>query len=134
MPLAIPDYRSPFSATPVKEAYGYIKAISLDSEQLTGKLVLRIYYDQASADMAPIDELQVAAGEMTVPATPDQVVPDGDGTKVIPGTPAVYFPSLADFMADPEFAQAFAVVASKLEVALLATVPKLKDAEQLPLV
>lgn len=108
---SFPDPRDP--ANPITNAYGFIAEVTF-SWIGESKLTINISPNAAAWTGAPVDQIRVKAGEILAPAQYDNwQSPD---RKVI--SPEVRYPTFEQLMADPEFAQAFAVIGGKLQTAL----------------
>jgi hypothetical protein len=97
MSLLIPEYPNPFQATPASNAYGWISTLALDftTPIPSGRVALNVHADTAAA----------LAGAQSIDQPAFVLGVDG-------------FPGFGELMHDPEFAQAFAVVRSKLYAAI----------------
>lgn len=117
MALLIPSYPNLYDpASPVANAYGWISGLTLDASTGEGRLTLFIHPSEAASEVAPpLFRVEVQLGQEFAP---------GDGE----GSPRLAFPSLAELMQVPEFAQAYAVIRGVLQVALVANHPALIDA------
>jgi hypothetical protein len=110
MALLIPSFPDPRDkANPLVDVYAWISGLSLDLFSNQGQVVFNVNPNAASWQDRPVDQFGIALGQVLGPG------PEG-------GPPAT-FPTLAEFMADPEFAAAFAVIGAKLYAAALATHP-----------
>lgn len=90
MSLRLPSYPDSHYANPLADVYAWVAMISIDFGTGSGRVMVNVHPDAASA----------AAGKFPL----DQVgVTMGRG-----------FPSLAEMMADPQFAAAFGVIRTKL--------------------
>src|SRR5262249_61173195 len=79
---------------PGPNAYAYIGALTISFRDNTSTVVLHVHPNEAAWRDAPLGYVPIQGGEALANDT--------------------HFPTLAEFMADPEFAQAFAVVAAKI--------------------
>jgi hypothetical protein len=110
MALLIPSFPNPHDkANPLVDVYGWISSLNLDLFSSQGQVVFNINPRESAWQDRPIDQLGIALGQVLGPG------PEG-------GPPAT-FPTLAEFMADPEFAQAYTTMGAKLYAAALATHP-----------
>lgn len=126
MALNIPKYPDPRDpANPLSDAYAWLSEIALDLRGNAGRLTLNVHPNEAAWTAAPVAQLGISLGQILVPATP------GDPTAIppVPATPAVTFPTLADLMADADFASAYNTIGAKLYAAALAH-PRLAGATE----
>lgn len=107
MSLQLPSFTPPYSATPIQNAYAWIANLLIDFRAMSGSLMMSI--DASASDAAagypPIQGIAITLGQTLVPVNGN--------------TPAVTFPTLQELLADPEFAQAFGVIRTKLYTQLL---------------
>jgi hypothetical protein len=104
MARQIPSFPDPRDKlNPLVDAYAWLSALSLDLASGQGQLVLNIHPHEAAWQDAPAAQLGMALGQVLGPG------PEGG--------PPVTFPTLAELMADPDFAAAFAVIGAKLYAA-----------------
>jgi hypothetical protein len=115
MALQIPSFPNPHDpAAPLVNAYAWISSQGLDLFSGQGQFVLNINPNEAAWQSSPVAQIGIALGQVLGPG------PEG-------GPPAT-FKTLAEFMADPEFAQAFTTMGAKLYAEALATHPLLAGA------
>jgi hypothetical protein len=101
MARQIPSFPNPHDkANPLVDVYGWISGLNLDLFSGQGQFVLNINPNAAAWQDKPIDQLGIALGQVLGPG------PEGG--------PAETSPTLADLMADPEFAAAYATIGAKL--------------------
>ena len=93
--LRLPSFPNPHDRNnPVANAYAYIGALTISFRDNTSTTVLHVHPNAAAWQDAPLGYIPIQGGEALA----------GD----------THFPSLNEFMADPEFAQAFGVIAAKM--------------------
>lgn len=115
MALLIPSFPDPRDpATPLQNAYAFISEVTF-SWTGQSRLTISVNPNVGAWTGAPVGQVQVRAGEILVPAVYDDPV-SPDRTIV---TPAVTYPTFEELLADPEFAQAFALIGAKLQAPLL---------------
>ena len=96
-------FRREFPTGAVAEsAYGWISFIALDTRQGEGRLVLNIHPTADDWRCVPAEQVSIALGSP--------------------------IPTLAQFMADPDFAAAFQVIATKLYGAIVEHHPDFREA------
>jgi hypothetical protein len=95
---SFPDPRDP--ATPLTDAYAWISGLSLDLSSGQGQFVLNFHPREAAWQSPPVAQIGIALGQVLGPG------PEGG--------PPVTSATLAELMADPEFAAAFATIGAKL--------------------
>lgn len=146
--LSIPSYPNPYATTPITNAVGWISFLALDfsTPVPSGRVVLNVNADAQGATQykPPIVQKSYSLGQVLraeIPGTPeipgnpgdpnaDPPVPPTEAVPAVPGVPAIVFPSFADLLGDPEFAQAFGVIRAKLYAAV-AVCPCLEGATPL---
>jgi hypothetical protein len=108
MALSIPHFPNPFDpANPLANAYAWTSALALDLAAGTGRLCLNVHPRPEAWESPPVAQIVVTLGESFPPVTEARM------------------PSLAELMADPEFAAAYEVIGSKLYAAVAAHHPAL---------
>jgi hypothetical protein len=101
MARQISSFPSPFDpATPLVDAYAWISGLNLDLFSGQGQFVLNINPNAAAWQSPPVAQMARATARQLGPG------PEGG--------PAKTSPTLAELMADPEFAAAYAVIGAKL--------------------
>jgi hypothetical protein len=109
MALQIPSWPNPHDkANPLVDVYGWFSGLNLDLFSSQGQVVLNVNPNAAAWQDKPIDQLGIALGQVLGP----------DAT----------FKTLAEFMADAEFAAAFATIGAKLYAEAVAKHPMLAGA------
>ena len=117
MALSVPSYPNPYDpSTPIANAYALIAGLYLDMSNSTGRVVLNINPSETAWAAAPLAQAAVSLGETLVPGDP----------AVSPPVAPVVFPTLAEMMADTEFAAAFNTIGSKIYQRVQALVPAFK--------
>jgi hypothetical protein len=117
MALKIPSWLNPHDkANPLVDVYGWISGLNLDLFSSQGQVVFNINPNAAAWQDRPIDQLGIALGQVLGPG------PEG-------GPPAT-FKTLSEFMADAEFAAAFATMGAKLYAEAVAKHPLLAGATE----
>ena len=81
--------------------------------------MLNLHPHEEAWTAPPLAQVGISLGENLVPAD----------TTVDPPKPAVVFPTLGEFMADPEFAAAYNPLGSKIYTKLIELVPILKGSQ-----
>ncbi len=110
MALTVPTWRNPFDiSNPFENVYARIAGVGLDASVGSGRVVFNIHPNAAALGSVPLDQLGISLGEQLVAADP----------LADPPVEAVNFQTLGQFMADTEFAAAYAVIAAKLYAAAL---------------
>jgi hypothetical protein len=101
MALILPSYPNPHDPdNPLVNAYAWLAELRLDLFTGQGQIVFNIHPNAAAWQSKPVDQLGIALGQVLGPG------PEGG--------PAATFPTLAELMADPEFAAAYATIGAKL--------------------
>ncbi len=126
MALGIPSYPSPFSSTPITGAYAWLSFIALDLFSGQGRVVFNVNFAETDWSKPPVDQVSVSLGQTLKAATPG----DANAEPPVAETPAVAFPSLAELMADPEFAAAYNVIGTKIYQQAAAKVQAFSGASQ----
>lgn len=122
MALRIPQFENPFDpSNPFADAYAWTAGLGLDLFAGQGRVTANVNPNENAWQSPPIDQVSISLGDELSPAVYDQ-----DGNVV---TPAVKVKTLAELMADPEFAQAYQVLGGKLYQEL-AKHPKFSGATQ----
>lgn len=101
MSLSVLDHPNPYTVENLPVAYAYIGRLEMDFTTNMGQLRVDVYTDAAAAlaDKQPVERPVIALGDFMGTAE--------DGTPIRTAT-------LAELMADPEFAAAFSVIRAKL--------------------
>jgi hypothetical protein len=95
MARQIPSFPNPHDpANPLVDAYGWISGLNLDLFSNQGQFVLNINPNAAAWQSPPVAQIGIALGQVLASGTTS--------------------PTLAELMADPEFAAAFTVIGAKL--------------------
>jgi hypothetical protein len=89
---SFPDPRDP--AHPLIDAYAWLAGLGLDLSTGQGQFVLNFHPNEAAWQSPPVAQIGIALGQVL--------------------GPGVTSPTLAELMADPEFAAAFATIGAKL--------------------
>jgi hypothetical protein len=93
--LQLPSYPNPHDRnTPMANAYAYIGALTISFRDNTSTVVLHVHPNAAAWRDTPLGYIPIQGGEGLANNT--------------------HFPTLSEFMGDPEFAQAFGVIAAKI--------------------
>jgi hypothetical protein len=116
MAIQISSYPSPYSATPLINAYGWITGLSLNLAEGIGSVTLAVNPSQADDGKPPIASITVRLGQVLVAGDPG----DPNATPPVAPTPAVTFPTLEQMLADPTFLAAWVTIATALYTGLLA--------------
>lgn len=106
MALNIPQIADPRDpANPLRDAYGWLASLTLDMVAGSGRIAIRVHPNEAAWQADPVGSLSLALGQRGAP-------------------------TLADLMADADFAAAFNTLGSKLYGLAVAHVPELAGATQ----
>ncbi len=106
MALSIPTFENPYDpSTPFQNAYAWTANLALDVFHGLGRITLNVNPNENAWQGSPIGQVSINLGEVLVPASQDE---QGDPV------PEVRIKTLLELMTDPEFAQAYAVIGSKL--------------------
>jgi hypothetical protein len=112
MARQIPSFPNPHDpANPLVDAYCWISRQGLDLFVSQGEVVFNINPNAAAWQSPPVAQIGIALGQVLGPG------PEG-------GPPAT-FKTLAEFMDDPEFAQAYTTMGAKLYAEAVAKHPLL---------
>jgi hypothetical protein len=115
MAFVVPSFPDPHDPeTPLANAYVWRSKVTLDVATGQGEMVMNVHPREATWQSSPVDKIVIRLGEVLAP---------GDGW-----SPPVSFPTIDEFMADPEFAAAYATIGAKLDAAAVARHPLLAGA------
>ncbi len=93
--LTLPTFPNPHdSKNPVRQAYAWIGELAVNFRNNTSQIVLYVHPNEPAWQDDPVGTLGMRGG--------DQWANDK------------YFPTIGEFMTDPEFAQAFGLIAAKI--------------------
>lgn len=120
MALQISSFENPFDpANPLANVYAWTASLGLDIFAGTGRVTLNVNPNPEAWQAPPIGQIPISLGEVVERAVFE------DGIEV---SPEVRVKTLAELMADPEFAQAYQVIGSKLYLEAKKH-PKLKNSQ-----
>jgi hypothetical protein len=113
MALQVPSFPNPHDkANPLIDVYAWPSGFNLDIfGGDKGYVVFNVNPNEAAWQDRPIDQIKIEFGQVLAPGPPF--------------SPPVAYPTKEEFMADPEFATAYATIGAKLEAAAAATHPLL---------
>jgi len=94
MAMNIPSFPIPYSSTPIGNAYAWLSFFSIDLFAGRGRVVYNVNPTSGDWDKSPVGQISVSLGQ------------EIDGGE--------HYPTLAELMADPEFAAAYNVIGAKL--------------------
>jgi hypothetical protein len=115
MALQIPSFPNPHDkANPLVDVYAWISGFNLDVFGDKGYVVFNVNPNEVAWQDRPIDQIKIEFGQVLAPGPPF--------------SPPVAYPTKDEFLADPEYAAAYAVIAAKHEAAAVATHPLLAGA------
>jgi hypothetical protein len=89
---SFPDPRDP--SAPLADAYAWLAGLALDLATGQGQFTINIHPHEAAWQSPPVAQIGIALGQVL--------------------GPGVTSPTLAELMADPEFAAAYATIGAKL--------------------
>lgn len=105
MAIEIPTFPNPFDANnPLTNLYAWMSFIAFDVSSSSGRLVLNIHPNEAAWSNLPLEQIDIALGQLLQPGDPDAEPP------VAP----IHFPTIAELMAIPEFAEAYLTIGAIL--------------------
>jgi hypothetical protein len=110
MALNIPTYPNPYDpANPLSNVYAWISRLELNIAAGVGRMTLDLNPNAAAWAAAPLGQVGISLGQVLTPGNPT----------ANPPVAAESFPTLAELMADAEFASAYATIGQKLYAAAL---------------
>ena len=119
MALSTPTFPNPYSSTPLTNAYAWLAFLALDLSAGQGRVAFNVHPSEADWSKPPMGQLSITLGQDLNP-------PAVGG----PPPPPAVFPTLAELMADPEFAAAYDVIGRKLYEHAAAKVPAFAGSTQ----
>lgn len=119
MALSIPTFPNPYSSTPLANAYAWLAFIALDLSTGQGRVAFNVHPSAEDWSKPPLGQLSITLGQDLNP-------PAAGG----PPPPPAVFPTLAELMTDPEFAEAYRVIGAKIYQHAAAKVPVFAGSSQ----
>jgi hypothetical protein len=100
MALQVPSFPNPHDkANPLVNVYAWIAEFHLDIFGDKGHVVFNVNPNEAAWQDRPTDQIRIDLGQVLAPGPPF--------------SPPVAYPTKDEFMADPEYAAAYAVIGAK---------------------
>lgn len=116
MAVQLETYNNPYDpANPIQDAYAWLSFLAIDLRSDNGRIELTVNPNEAAWQATPLGTISVALGQVYTPADPS----------ADPPVVEVRMPRLDELMSDPDFAQAYNTIGTKLYGAALAVVPAL---------